>query len=193
MTGTRYLWLLRHGKAASDAPSGGGDRERPLTDRGRRDASALGARLGGGPPALGLEGVPVPEQAICSAAVRTSQTADLVADAMADAGSLAREGRLPVEAFRSLYGAGTEMILRYVREVDDGVSSLLVVGHNPTLPQLAWELLAEEDEGSPGDRAVLDGYGFPTCSLAVLSLDVPGWEDVVRGCATLAGLFTPPY
>jgi phosphohistidine phosphatase len=124
--------------------------------------------------------------AICSAAVRTRQTADLVAKAMG--------GRLPVDTYRSLYEAGTEVALRYVGEIDNGVRSALVVGHNPTVYQVAFELVGNgDDDGSVEDRATLESHGFPTCALAVLSLDVRAWEDVVPGCGALAGVFKPPY
>jgi len=183
----RHLWLLRHGKAASDAPWGGSDRERPLTARGRRDARALGARLAGEQPVLGLEGVPQPDLAICSAAIRTRQTADLVVEAMG--------GRLPVDAYDALYGADTDLLLQYVREIDEGVRSALFVGHNPTVFEVAGLLLrvpADSDDPTT-DRAVLEAHGFPTCALAVLTLGVDAWEDVVHGCADLAGVFKPPY
>jgi phosphohistidine phosphatase len=176
----RYLWILRHGKAASDAPWGGGDEERPLTGRGRRDATALGARLAGDPPILGLDEVLPPELAICSVAVRTRQTADLVAAALG--------GRLPVDAHRSLYGAGPDLVLQYVREFDEDLRSALIVGHNPAMFETAWLLV---HPGSGQDD--LEGRGFPTCAVAVLSFESGGWEDVVHGSATLAGLFTPPY
>ena len=78
----RYLWLLRHGKAASAAPRGGSDRDRPLTGRGRRDAAALGARLSGGVLLPGVEELPAPQLVVSSSAVRTRQTADLVAHAL---------------------------------------------------------------------------------------------------------------
>jgi phosphohistidine phosphatase len=182
----RYLWVLRHGKAASDAPWGGGDRERPLTARGRRDATALGKRLAEERPVLGLEGVRRPELAICSSAVRTRQTARLIVKALSN--------RLPLDSYRSLYGADTEAVLRYVREIDESVKSALVVGHNPTMYELVWELLADGDGDRPGsDRATLEAHGFPTCALAVLSLPVDGWEDVVLWRASLGGLFKPPY
>ena len=187
----RYLWILRHAKAASDAPWGGGDEERPLTARGRRDASALGKRLADEGPILELEGIPRPEVAMCSAAVRTRQTTDLIAAAMGDG--------LPLDAYRSLYQADTDLVLQYLREVDEEVISLLVVGHNPTMVRLAWELLdggADGGEGAEqhaGDRATLEAHGFPTCSLAVLTLEVAAWEDVTEGCGRLAGVFKPPY
>jgi phosphohistidine phosphatase len=182
----RHLWLLRHGKAASDAPWGGSDRERPLTARGRRDATALGTRLARELPVFGLEGVPRPELAICSAAVRTRQTANLVAKAMG--------GRLPLDSYRSLYDAEADVVLDYVREIDDGVKSALMIGHNPSMYQVAFALLDEGDgERSTADRAALESHGFPTCALGVLTLRVAGWADVVGGCGQLDGVFKPPY
>jgi len=211
----RYLWILRHGKAASDAPWGGTDRERPLTARGRRDASALGIRLADEEPFPGLEDVPKPQIVICSAAVRTRQTADLIVKALGN--------RLPLDSYRSLYEADTDVALQYLREIDEGVKSALLVGHNPTMFQLAWELLGDGDGGggdpgenggadgggvagggvagggptgvvqSSGGRAVLEAHGFPTCALAVLALGVGAWEDVAHGCGSLLGVFKPPY
>jgi phosphohistidine phosphatase SixA len=209
----RYLWILRHAKAASDAPWGGTDRERPLTARGRRDVSALGARLADAEPFPGLEDVPKPQLVVCSAAVRTRQTADLIVDALGN--------RLPLDSYRSLYEADTDVALQYLREIDEGVQSALLVGHNPTMFQLAWELLGDGSGGdsgekggavgdgatgaglvggspasvveSSGGRAVLEAYGFPTCALAVLALSVGAWEDVVHGCGSLLGVFKPPY
>jgi phosphohistidine phosphatase len=135
----------------------------------------------------GLEVVPPPELAICSAAIRTRQTADVLAEAMG--------GDLPVDAEPALYGADPDHFLQYVREVDEGVRSALFVGHNPTVFEVAWLLLgvpADHDDPTT-DRAVLEAHGFPTCALAVLTLEVAAWEDVVHGCADLAGVFKPPY
>ncbi len=73
--------------------------------------------------------------------------------------------------------------------MDEHARSVLVVGHNPTMYLLAWDLLAE---GS-ADRDTLEVGGFPTCGLAVLELPAGGWEDIAPGCATLRGLFAPPY
>jgi phosphohistidine phosphatase len=200
----RYLWVVRHGKAASDAPWGGTDRERPLTARGRRDATALGRRLTEEPPILGLEGVPAPDMAICSAAVRTRQTAELIVNATGD--------RLPLDSYRSLYEADTDVVLQYLREIEEGVISLLLVGHNPTMFDLAWQLLVDPGDAKGGgsdavagagglvpndagrdDRSILEAHGFPTCALAVLKLDITAWEDVVHDCGTLVGVFKPPY
>ncbi len=178
----RYLWILRHAKAAPGPISGGPDRDRPLTERGRRDATALGRRIATGEPPLGpASGIAPPSVALCSAATRTRETAELVLAAC--------EPPVPLDAFRSLYEAEPETVLTYVREVDEGAPAALVVGHNPTMYLLAWDLLAE---GS-ADRDRLEAGGFPTCALAVVALHVGAWEDVAPGCGTLVGLFGPPY
>ena len=132
----KYLWVLRHAKATPHGRGGGGDYDRPLTARGRRDALALGNRLAAGVGVFGLDGVALPQIVLTSSATRTAETAALVIEGMAKP--------LPVESYRSLYQSGTETILQYVREIDDDLISAMVVGHNPTIYRLAWELLAPD-------------------------------------------------
>ncbi len=177
----RHLWILRHAKAVPEPTWGGLDRDRPLADRGRGDAAALGRRLAGEDPPLGLTGQVAPEVALCSSAVRTRETAELVLGPT--------EGRVPLAAYRSLYQATPETVLTYLREVDERAGSALVVGHNPTMYLLARDLLPDDSD----DRLTLESGGFPTCGLAVLDLRVGAWEDVAPGCGNLVGLFAPPY
>jgi phosphohistidine phosphatase len=184
----RYLWVLRHGKAARNAPAGGGDKARPLTARGRRDAIALGHRLAAGVGVFGLADVPLPQVVLTSSAVRTRQTADLVLEGMG--------GDLPLESLHSLYGANPDTVLGYVGELDDDVTSAMLVGHNPTVYELAFELLAPSWDGDgqeAGDRSILRNHGFPTCSLAVIGLPAGSWSDVGDAGGSLAGVFSPPY
>jgi phosphohistidine phosphatase len=187
----RYLWILRHGKAASDAPLGGGDRERPLTARGRRDATALGKALATGEGPFGTEGVLIPEVVVCSPAVRTRQTAALVVGASGEV--------LPVEERRSLYEADIDTAMNELREIEDEASSALLVGHNPTMYGLALDLLVEGgDQATNGftarrGREALEAHEFPTCALAALYLPIDRWSDASGGIAELQGLFTPPY
>ena len=207
-TGTqsvKYLWLLRHAKATPHARRGGNDYERPLTTRGRRDAVALGNRLAAGVGVFGLDGVALPQIVLTSSAARTSETAALVAEGMA--------AQLPIDGYRSLYQAGTETIVQYVREIDDDVVSAMVVGHNPTIYRLAWELLPTDGGGTTGEsgkpgsdsgsdsgpdsgtdgREQLKEHGFPTCTVAVMVLPVASWAAVTEESASLAGVFSPPY
>jgi phosphohistidine phosphatase len=179
----KYLWLLRHAKATPHGRRGGNDYDRPLTTRGRRDALSLGHRLAAGVGVFGLDGVALPQLALTSSAARTSETAALVAEGM--------EGQLPIDGYRSLYQAGTETIEQYVQEIDDDVISAMVVGHNPTIYRLAWELLGA-DGGSDG-RQQLKEHGFPTCTVAVMVLPIASWSEVTGESASLAGVFSPPY
>src|ERR1700722_732379 len=139
----KYLWLLRHAKATQHGRRGGSDYDRPLTARGRRDALALGNRLAAGVGVFGLDGVALPQIVLTSSAARTAETTALVVEGMAKP--------LPVESYRSLYQAGTETTLQYVREIDDDLISALVVGHNPTIYRLAWELLPPDGWDEAGE------------------------------------------
>jgi phosphohistidine phosphatase len=207
----KYLWLLRHAKATPHGRRGGNDYDRPLTTRGRRDALALGNRLAAGVGVFGLDGVALPQIVLTSSAARTSETAALVAEGMAV--------ELPIDGYRSLYQAGTETIAQYVREIDDEVISAMVVGHNPTIYRLAWELLPTDgggteesaeslgsrdrpaelgesgksgESGSDG-RQQLKEHGFSTCTVAVMALPIASWSEVAEESASLAGVFSPPY
>lgn len=165
------FWLLRHAKAVP--PTGGTDHERPLAPRGRRDADALGRRLC--EDRLGLALADLPGLVLCSTATRAVQTAERV---------LANLTSPPqVDHRRALYGAPPEQVLDQVRTVDDGVGSVMVVGHNPTAHALAIAM----------DRDKVAQRSFPTCALAVYRLPIDRWIDVAEGTGSLLGLFAPPY
>ena len=165
------LWLLRHAKAATDPPPGGTDHERPLAPRGRRDAAALGERLG-------TLGHPLPEAVLTSTATRTVQTAEAVTASLGV--TLDRRGTL-------YYGSTPEDVLAELRSVPEGVGSVMVVGHNPTTHELAIDLVGGDELARVTLRA------FPTCALAVYRLATARWEEVGAGLATLVGFYRPPY
>jgi phosphohistidine phosphatase len=168
----KSLWVLRHAKAASQ---GLDDHSRPLTARGTRQAAEVGSYLARSEVA----GVRTPELVLSSSARRAVQTAELVVAA------LAPEVELVVEP--SLYQAGADDIIEMLRLLDGDASSVLVVGHNPTVHDLVLLLLDDEDtEG----RARLR-QGFPTAALAVAALSTSSWARVAPGTATLLELRTP--
>jgi phosphohistidine phosphatase len=115
----RRLYLLRHAKSSWDDPALP-DSERPLAPRGRRDAKRIGKHLG----RLGI----TPALVLCSSAVRTQETLDLIRPALAEAA---------VQIEEQLYGASSETMLERIRDVPDEVGSLLLIGHNPGLHDLA--------------------------------------------------------
>ncbi len=166
------LWLLRHAKTVPDPPVGKTDHERPLAPRGRRDADALARRLEA--DRLGFKAADLPGLVLCSTAVRTVQTAERVLPGLGDP---------PVEYRRALYDATPEEVIDELRALDDGIATVMVVGHNPTA-----QILAVSLEKKPDERRT-----FPTCALAVYRLPAVRWADVEQGTGSLVGLFSPPF
>src|SRR4051794_31093456 len=115
---TRVLLLVRHAKAESYAAT---DHERPLSDRGVTEAAAAGTWLAARDVA--------PQRALVSDALRTRQTFEAMA---VEAG-----WTIEPEYDSTLYEADAETVLDVVRGLDDDVSTVLVVGHNPTMAYLA--------------------------------------------------------
>jgi len=87
----------------------------------------------------------------------------------------------------SLYSADAGAIVERLRLVPDEVTSVMVVGHNPTLHELCFDLVSVDDEPS---RRRLD-QGFPTAALAVVGIEVPVWADLVVGEGHLEELVVP--
>ncbi|NHA68212.1 SixA phosphatase family protein [Phycicoccus flavus] len=159
----RTLVLLRHAKTEESNP--GGDHERELTARGRRDATEAGRWLCG-------HGYGV-DEVLCSTSERTRQTCEAVWDAGCAEGEVHHD--------RRIYNASPESILDVVHEADDDADVLMVVGHAPGIPALAG-LLAEGQGSEEGHRALAEG--FPTCGIAVLRY-AGRWSDMAPGDARL--------
>jgi len=170
----RYVWVLRHAKAAPAAP-GGDDHDRPLTARGHRQGAAVRARL----PAMASGERPSPTLVLCSTARRAQETARDVIGGLGPAAV--------IELDRALYTADAGAVIELLRLVPDEVASVMVVGHNPTLHDLCFELVAAHDRRS---RRRLD-RGFPTAALAVVAVDAPSWSDLVVGTGRLEELEVP--
>lgn len=159
---SRTLVVMRHAKAEQSGPT---DFERQLADRGVADAGEAGRWLAG-------RGV-APDAALVSAAVRTEQTWDAVTEGAGwDVDTTLDE---------ALYEAGTESVLDLVREVDDHVTSLVVLGHNPTMASLAQLIDDAEGDDEAGNAMAL---GFPTSAVAVFEYDGT-WAELDEAGATL--------
>jgi phosphohistidine phosphatase len=157
----RRLIVVRHAKATHKP--GLADVDRPLTGRGRRDARAAGAWL------LGRD--LVPDLVYCSVACRTRQTWDQLAATLAD-------GRdIDVEYTPRLYEADEDDVLDVIGATPGDVSTLLVVGHNPAMQEVAAVLTGE------GDLA------FPTTAIAVI--DLGSWARLVPGAGSAHAFWTP--
>ena len=157
----RTLLLMRHAK--SDYPTGVIDRDRPLAPRGIREAGLAGEWL--------RSSVPPIDAVLCSTATRTRET-------------LTRTGLLdvPVTFDERLYDAVPGTVVDVINGVDDRVATLLVIGHEPALSNVAVGLA-----GAPGSsQAAAERIStkFPTSAIAVLRADAP-WRDLTMGAAVL--------
>src|SRR5437763_8483276 len=149
----KRLFLLRHAKSSWDDP-GLTDQDRPLAARGRKAAGLVRdhVREEGIRPALVL----------CSTAVRARETLEGVG--LSDEVAFERE----------LYGASADELLARLRRVPDDVESVMLIGHNPGMHDLA---------------VLLGGSGeverkFPTGALATFELDGV-WRSLAPGAARL--------
>ncbi|TDB88747.1 histidine phosphatase family protein [Actinomadura sp. 7K534] len=154
--GTPVLVVLRHAKAVAGLWVA--DIDRTLNDRGRRDAAAAGEWL----RANGL----VPDLVLCSTAARTRETLALL-DVDAE-----------VSFESGIYDNDPRELLELVSRTPDEVGRLLLVGHNPSVHQLVFDLA--------GRAPAL----FPTCAFAVIELS-GAWADMHPGSGTLRATHTP--
>ena len=134
------LHLLRHAKSSWDDDAD--DHTRPLNKRGRESARLVGETL---PRAVGAL-----DLVLCSSAVRTRETAELALAGFASPPQVLYED--------GLYLAGATILLQRLRQIDERVGSLMVIGHNPGMHELAVALAAP---GSAGFSTLANGK-FPT-------------------------------
>ena len=164
--------MLRHAKAASQ---GTDDHSRPLTGRGTRQATEVGASLA----RASLPTAPTPRLVLSSPARRALRTAELVVAEL--------EGPVDLVVERGLYSAGPSDVIDMLRLVDDDAPSVMVVGHNPTVHELVLDLLDADDEPA---RARLE-RGFAPSSLAVVGVPTSSWARLRAGTGTLLELRHP--
>jgi phosphohistidine phosphatase len=157
---------MRHAK--SDYPTGVIDHDRPLAPRGIREAGLAGEWL--------RDNVPPIEHVLCSSATRTRQTLD-------------RTGiTAPVDYSDRLYGATPGTMIDEINQVIDDVSTLLVVGHEPTVSQVALGLAGPETSNPEATAQI--NMKFPTSGIAVLRVPV-SWSALELSGAGLIAFHVP--
>jgi phosphohistidine phosphatase len=158
----KTLFLVRHAKSSRDDPALP-DRERPLNDRGTRDAPRMGKRLA-------KQGVK-PDLILSSPAVRALATAELIATKL---GYKVKD----IVVNERLYAAASDDLLEVIRRLGDKPKSVMLVGHNPELTELAHRLSSR----------IID---MPTCAVAEFSFDTTSWSNLGEQAPTRATLRSP--
>ncbi|MBU2991643.1 histidine phosphatase family protein [Octadecabacter sp. 1_MG-2023] len=146
---TKRLILMRHAKSGWDDPLLS-DIERPLNERGRKSATALGVWLS--------ENGYLPDEVLCSSATRTGETFSRLAI------------DTPVTFKPDLYLASPNMLLKTLKQGTG--DTVLMLAHNPGIAEFAEGILAAH----PDHSRFLD---YPTGATLVCDLPIEKWADAV--------------
>jgi phosphohistidine phosphatase len=153
----KRLVLLRHAK--SDYPLGVSDHDRPLAARGNREAPAAGAWL--------RDHEVVPDYIVLSDAQRTRATCAWVIS------ELGEKAPTPYMDSR-IYGASSTRLCSIINETPATVTTLMVIGHQPVLQELAMRLAsADSDEEAVYELAM----NYPTLGMTVLQTE-KSWAEI---------------
>ncbi|MBA8666376.1 histidine phosphatase family protein [Holosporaceae bacterium 'Namur'] len=147
----KKLFLLRHGEAP--LIKGLSDFDRTLNKRGTEECLYLNKYF---------QNNPVPELILCSNAIRTKQTAEIVLNNLSDETNLIFK--------QELYNSSINNLISIIEDVNDYIDSLMIIGHNPSITLLA-EILSPLNKSSfPG----ISDYEI-TAKLVVLNLYTNNW------------------
>lgn len=159
------LIIMRHAKAEPFGDKG--DSERELTDKGLKQAKAVGKGI----KSLGL----VPDQISCSSVTRTRQTLDRM---------LKTFGDKPIVDYRiSLYDGGVQAVFDELAHVKAKNRVFMIVGHEPTV-SISAQWLASAD--SDGERLDLLNLGLSPASIVIMGSNKPFDEWQVHSGELLA-------
>ncbi|HZL32317.1 MAG TPA: histidine phosphatase family protein [Pseudolabrys sp.] len=166
----RRLYLLRHAKTEPGEP-GKPDRNRALTERGESDAGTIGAYMES--HAL------IPDRVALSSSLRTQRTWKLMAAAMrATPQAVTADG---------IYIAAASDIFDFIRDTPADTGSLMILGHNPTLHEVALTLVATGDI----DTRERLREGLPTMGLVVIDFAFDAWKKLHPQSGRLERFVTP--
>ncbi|PCK78871.1 SixA phosphatase family protein [Rhizobium sophoriradicis] len=163
------LILLRHAKSAW--PNGVADRERPLAGRGRKAAPVIGTYM--------AREKLIPDLALVSPARRAQETCKLIRQALSK--------KVSDREAADIYEVSAERIRDVIRAVEPDIRTLLIVGHNPGMENAASLIVADGDAAAVGRMR----EKFPTAGLAVIDLDLGGWDEIAAGTGYLERFVTP--
>jgi phosphohistidine phosphatase len=164
----KTLYLLRHAKS-SWSTAAVDDYDRPLNPRGERAAGLIGTYM--------AQNAFLPDKILCSSAKRARQTIRLILEHLPTPPEVVFDD--------ALYLAAPARLMARVRASDNALASLMLVGHNPGLEQLALGLTGR------GRLRETAARKFPTAGLAVLEFATGDWRDIAIGEGALTDFVTP--
>jgi len=151
----KTLFIIRHAKSSWDA-SNVDDFERPLNDRGKRDAPRMGKRL--------KEKEIYADQLVSSPAKRAYSTAKKIAKVL-------KYPKDDIKTDRRLYHADEETILTVVKELNNSRKTVMIFGHNPGLTEFVNSLMDGQQ----------DIDNIPTCGVVAFQFNAETWSEVDWG------------
>ncbi len=158
----KQLLIMRHAKSDWNN-SAQSDFERPLNERGRKSAPYMGQQLS----KLGL----VPDLIITSTAVRAQETCDAVAEAC-------KIGEEKIDRNRDLYDGYIEEVRDVIKNTDDSINRLMIIGHNPTWTNLVTHFADTYSE-------------MKTAEICVLEFPGDKWKDISKKSCKLVKKMIP--
>jgi phosphohistidine phosphatase len=166
----RRLYLFRHAKTENAEP-GKPDRGRVLVERGRKDAGRIGAYMA--THAL------IPDKVLLSPAARVQETWKYMASEMRPAPGAATSDKI--------YDATSHDMFAMITATAASAQSLMIVGHNPTLQEVALMLIASGDvEARERLREKL-----PTSGLVIIDFPFDDWSKIHPQSGRMERFVTP--
>jgi phosphohistidine phosphatase len=145
----KTLFLVRHAKSSRD-DTAMPDKDRPLNDRGKRDAPEMAERL--------VKCNVKPDLILSSPARRALKTAEIIAKKL--------DYRLKdIVVDDRLYAGEADDLLRVIHKLGDKLERVMLFGHNPELTELAHRLSSNITH-------------MPTCAVAEFTFDVKSWSNI---------------
>jgi len=146
----KTLVVIRHAKSSWANPLQS-DFERPLNERGKKEAPEMGEKL----KSLNI----IPDLIVASSAKRTRQTAKKIAKEVGyDAEHIKWEEKL--------YHCIPSVLEETVSETDDKVKTIFIVGHNPGITEFVNQLSPDFGIGN-----------MPTCGVVAAHVDTKEWNN----------------
>jgi phosphohistidine phosphatase len=158
----KMLFLIRHAKSSWDGTALP-DKDRPLDDRGRRDAPKTGDRL--------AKRDVKPDLILSSPAMRALKTAEIIAKKL-------DYKRKNIVVDDRLYAVAADDLLDVIQKLDDKLERVMLFGHNPELTELAHRLSSKITH-------------MPTCAVAEFTFDVKSWSKVGKATPARVALDYP--